>query len=110
MDGLYDTLCSDLVNPCDEDINSSMKDDICNNIKQLDIEAHEILYVLIKTFQKNERKHDMNFLPFGGKDLKSGVKFDLDKFPPMLILIINNFIKKHLIKISDDNIREMYTL
>ena len=103
MEGLYNTLNTELGEfPGNTIINNSDKEGMINNLKKIDQHGYEIIYVLIKTHQKLEGITDMNSLPYEGKSLKSGVKFDIDKLPVKLFYIINIFIDKHIKHLNED--------
>lgn len=66
--------------------------------KKCSKESHELIFALIKCFQ-NENNTDSNTtIPFSGKQLKSGIKFDINNFPLKLQYIISEFIKMDLNK------------
>jgi len=85
----------------DEDITMKEKTDIVKKIKLFDKQAHELIYSLIKAYQINNKDTcDNTILPFNGKSLKSGLKFDLDVFPYRLQNIISKFVNMHENSIS----------
>ena len=103
MEGLYNTLDTELGDfPGNTTINIKDKEQMIMNLKKIDITGCEIIYILIKTHQKLEGLIDMNSLPYEGKTLKSGVKFDIDKIPIKLFYIINIFLDKHLKHLHED--------
>ena len=54
---------------------------ILNALKTFDRETSELVYALIKSFDVTSSNPTVVGLPFGGKQLKTGPKFDLDNFP-----------------------------
>ena len=74
------------------------KKNIQKMFKKCSKESHELIFALIKCFQ-NDNNLDQNLnIPFSGKVLKSGIKFDINNFPLKLQHIIFEFIKMDLNK------------
>ena len=68
------------------------KDNFINNIKTMNEDQHEKIYALIRAYHLD---HDNNIqqIPYNGKNLKSGIKFDFDCIPSKLQHILFEFSK-----------------
>jgi len=69
------------------------KDTLLHKLRHASPVQQEQIYVMIRTHPfpgTNPMRLD---LPFGGKQMKKGVKFDLDKFPTTLIRQLNEYLK-----------------
>jgi hypothetical protein len=87
-------------NSTETDLTDDQKDELIKKIKKMDLEGHELIYALIRCFQlENETNYE---LPYEGKSLKLGYKFDLEKFPKKLRQIVYKFSEKHLEKMKED--------
>lgn len=76
------------------------KDELIKRIKKLDTLGHELVYALIRNYQI---EHETTYeIPYDGKNLKLGLKFDLEKIPNRLSQIIFKFSEKHLEKMKED--------
>jgi hypothetical protein len=66
------------------------KDKFIDTIKDMGDEQHKMIYALIRAYHLD---HDNNIqdLPYSGKTLKSGIKFDFDHLPSKLQCILFNF-------------------
>ncbi len=100
---LYDQMHSKY-NPTKE-ISEEDKIFFTQNVKNLSQLEHEIIFALIRTHQvHNSNSSMLNILPYNGKNLKKGIKFDLDDLPPILKFIIVEFVKMHLHSGSSKNL------
>ena len=77
---------------------------LCEVIKEMDLQSHEILYALIRNYQLKEEKDLLEKLPYQVKINKSKdtFKFDIDKLPPRLIWMVSEFVNLYLKKIEDE--------
>ena len=67
--------------------------------KKIDPKSHELIYALIRSFQMEKNIDVLNAdLPFEGRQLKSGYRFDFDKLPLQLQQILFEFINRDLNK------------
>lgn len=55
----------------------------------------ESIYVLIRMYQLNHDTNSFLIVPFGGKKLKKGLKFDLNKLPNTLCQILYKYILEY---------------
>lgn len=95
-------LYQDLIkNVSEEKISDEEKAELIKKIKKIDEEGHELIYALIKAYQK-ENGDGFGF-PYDSKMLKLGLKFDLDKIPNKCIRILIKFCDKHLEKMKEDS-------
>ena len=72
------------------------KNDFISKISKLDENGIEIMYVLIRIFEKRKKKKD-NKLPFNSK-LKGNneIIFDVDEFPNKLAQLLYKFVNLHI--------------
>lgn len=71
------------------------KMDIIKDIKSFDKNGHELIYALIKAYDLNDGILNPISFPYEGKQLKTGIKFDFDKFPNKLQNILGTFVEMH---------------
>jgi hypothetical protein len=102
---LYDNLSSDIIT--NTDLSSKEKDDFMKIIKNVDSDAFELIYALIRTYQLENCDDKSTFkLPFGGKFVKNDIKFHLDDLPNNLKQIIYKFLLIHKKKIEEEELIE----
>jgi hypothetical protein len=90
---LYDSLSSDVSK---FDLTTKQKDEFMKLVKNIDNEGTERIYVLIRMFQLENAEDKSTFkIPYGGKFIKTDLKFDLNDFPNELKNILYKFIKIH---------------
>lgn len=82
-----------------EDITIEQKEAISERVKKMTENDHQIIYTIIKIHSIDVSPSTISALPYMGKMLKTGLKFDLDHFPPALQHILYAF----LFKINPDN-------
>lgn len=93
---LYDILYTKIQdsNTLDTELTHQQKQSIISFVTSAPEHIHEIVYVLIRIFQlQHETQHFI--LPYGAKQIKKGIKFNLNKFPRTLSQIIYQFILTH---------------
>lgn len=75
-----------------DELKNEEKDELAECIKNMEEEKQSIIYALIRAYHLD---HDNNIqeIPYGGKLLKSGHKFDIDTLPSKLQVILYNFSK-----------------
>jgi len=77
-------------------LTNDIKDQLAQDIKGLNQETQERVYGIIKSYDINSSKPTTLLeLPFSGKQLKSGVKFDIENFPIKLQYMLLTFITLH---------------
>ena len=70
----------------------SQKDELFDTIKDMTDEKQEQVYALIRAYHL-DHDNQIQDLPYGGKVLKSGIKFDIDCLPSKLQFILYQFVK-----------------
>ncbi len=91
---LYDSLIN-VVSVDEEPPNAEIQLEISQKIKKFDKNAQELVYALIKAYQIKNPCTNQHTIPFEGKQLKSGLKFDMSKLPEHLQKIISKFVELH---------------
>ena len=91
---LYDSLIN-VVSVDEEPPNAEIQLEISQKIKKFDKNAQELVYALIKAYQIKNPCTNQHTIPFEGKRLKSGLKFDMTKLPEHLQKIISKFVELH---------------
>ena len=90
---LYDTLNVDIPTI---DLTNKQKDAFLRNVKLLDVDGMERLYVIIRIHQlENSEDKSSYIIPYKGKFVKSDLKFDLDELPTDLKHILFKFVTIH---------------
>jgi hypothetical protein len=66
------------------------KDKFIDSFKDMSEDKHKIIYALVRAYHLD---HDNNLqeIPYGGKNLKSGLKFDFDNLPSKLQFMLYTF-------------------
>jgi hypothetical protein len=80
------------------------KTNLTKLVKKIDIEGGELVYAIVKCYQVENDKQFSNTLPYDGKTVKTGMKWDLDKLPSKLLRMIEIFLKKHILKMSEEKV------
>lgn len=83
---LYKSLCTDDF----KELNDNQKDDLLSRIKDMNDDKHNVLYGLIYAYHISHDTH-LQELPYGGKSLKNGLKFDIDHLPSKLQSVLYQF-------------------
>ena len=99
---LYNNISKEVENE-PKDLTIKQKTDFIKKIKQFDKEGYELMYALIRTYEMENNNGIVTFnLPYNSKQLKTGVKFELENLPIRLKHILYNFIQKHIIKMEEE--------
>lgn len=85
--------------------------ELIENVRKLDKQGFEYLFVLIKTYSNMEKQNDD--IPYKGQKINENkhddracdIKFDIRNFSPMLRKILLEFSRLHLDKMSDERKR-----
>ena len=86
----------------EKDLTSTQKADFVKKVDKMDLDGHELIYALIKTFYI-ENENDSPFtLPYGGKFVKNAMSYDIDGLPVQLKQILYKFSKIHSKKMKED--------
>jgi hypothetical protein len=91
---LFDSL-NNMVSSENEVLTHQVQIDISQKIKKFEKNTQELVYALIKAYQITNPDTTQNTIPFEGKKLKSGLKFDMTKFPCKLQNILSKFVELH---------------
>ena len=91
---LYDNLYNEI-----QDLSTPLNEDekifFTLETKKLGEHECEIMYALIRTHQLKHGKICSYIIPYGGKKLKKGIKFDLNNIPTELSKILYRFLNIH---------------
>ena len=91
---LYSTVIN-LVSPEKEGLSLEKQIQLAQKIKSFDKTTHELVYALIKAFQINNPETSLHTVPYEGKQLKTGLKFNISSFPDYLQNILDKFVELH---------------
>ena len=101
---LYTTLYKDTTT---KDLKVSEKKNFIKCLSQVEDDASELIYVLIKIYYMEENPDGENtWTPYGSKFVKNNIEFDINLLPNRLKQIINKFLTFHLQKIQEDRLQE----
>ena len=93
---LYDTISSSVADKKTIELTPEERHIFLDDIQKVKSSDFELFYMLIKMYA---REHDeKEFLPYGGKKLKKGIRFDLGECPPHLQQILYKFLQTYLQK------------
>jgi hypothetical protein len=73
-----------------DELTKEEKDQLCERVKEMSDEQHATFYALIQAYHLDHNQH-VDKLPYGGKTLKAGTRFDVDCFPSELQKILYHF-------------------
>ncbi len=92
---LYENLSKDIE---DKDLTVEEKIEFVEMVKGMDKEddGNSLMYALIKVYQIQNGNGSSFILPYGGKQQKPGIKFDLETFPNTLKQILHKFLRLHI--------------
>ncbi len=107
---LYDLLYKKCISG-PPDITIEEVKELVENVRKLDREGYELLFVLIKTYSNLENKKEE--IPYKGQKVNEGasqdricdIKFDIREFSPMLRKILLEFSRLHSNKMIDESNR-----
>lgn len=75
-----------------DELTDIQKDEFIESVKNMNEDEYEKIYALIRAYHLDHDSYHQT-LPYGGKSLKSGLKFDLDSIPSKLQNILYTFSK-----------------
>jgi len=96
---LYSSIAN-LIAENPQELSDAKKKDLSIKIRSFDRNTQELIYALIKAYDINNDGSSVTTLPFGGKTLKSGLKFDINVLPLRLQRILLKFSEMHSANIS----------
>jgi hypothetical protein len=94
---LFDTILKATADVGDRTLDADARAFFLARIGAVDADAAELFYMLIRVFAaQTDGAADAKTLPFGGRALKRGLKFDLDALPPHLQQMLVHFLRTYL--------------
>lgn len=107
---LFDQLKRDCEAKNSKELSSAQKKTLEKKFESMDQEGFNIIFALIYAYAiQNDNLTDKNFIPYEGTLSDNNYKFDLDKLPKMLKIIVHKFILMHYKKMEDDKKRDIST-
>ena len=88
-----------------ENLTVEQKELLIKKISKLDGKGQELLYVIIKSHQLENRKDFLEQLPYEGKFTGKNLRFDVDKFPKDLIFMVSKFVEMHVSLMEEEDKR-----
>tara|TARA_A100001388_G_C28468447_1_gene356549 strand:+ start:147 stop:482 length:336 start_codon:yes stop_codon:yes gene_type:complete len=82
--------------------------ELSEKIHTLDRTGQEHLYAIIRNFQLEFDKDDFDELPYKVKVKKSGYKWEMQKLPSRLVVMIRYFVDLHLEKLQEETQRTSF--
>lgn len=108
---LFDQLKRDCEAKNSKELSSAQKKTLEKKFESMDQEGFNIIFALIYAYAiQNDNLTDKDFIPYEGTISDNDYKFDLDKLPKMLKIIIHKFILMHYKKMEDDKKRDISTV
>jgi hypothetical protein len=86
------------------ELTAEQKEGFVNSIKSLDEIGHELVYVLIRMYER-DTTDKISDLPYGCKITSKDMVFELDSIPLQLKWMIYKFSKLHLAKMTEESER-----
>lgn len=95
----------------EKDLTVLQKKDFLNKIVNLDTEAHNLIFVLIKCYYMENDNGDYMTIPYNGILAKDRIDFDLLTLPNKLRQLLYKFVNLHGKKMAEDKeIEDIHTL
>jgi putative cell wall-binding protein len=91
-----------------EDMTNQEKLELAEKISKLDKPGHEYIYAIIRNYQLEFDKEDFEDLPYKVRVKKSGYKWEMQKLPKRLLIMIRHFVHLHLEKIKEESQRTTF--
>ncbi len=101
---LYDTVFSKTLSKKDTPLSDEERNYFVEHIATID--EYELFYMLIRMHSLHNNNSPLNEIPYGGKQLKKGVRFELDSCPVHLQHILLEFIRIRRDEITRSRIPE----
>lgn len=96
---LYDSLVSNIE---EKDLTASQKLSFVKKTNKIDIIGRELMYALIKVYEK-ENENTLSEFPYEGIIENDSITFDLSNFPIKLRQLLYKFLNAHIKKMSEEN-------
>jgi hypothetical protein len=88
---LYDNIINEV--KTEEDLTTKQKDEFIKLVENVDENASELIYALIRVYQLENSENKNTFtLPYNGTFVNDTIKFDLNELPNKLKQILYKFI------------------
>lgn len=88
---LYDNIINEV--KTEEDLTTKQKDEFIKLVENVDENASELIYALIRVYQLENSENKNTFtLPYNGTFVNDIIKFDLNELPNKLKQILYKFI------------------
>jgi hypothetical protein len=84
-----------------KDLTQAEKNDFIKKVNELEQDAHELIYALIKSYYLDTEKDSLS-IPYKGQINKDKIDFNLLDFPPQLRQLLYKFVKMHKKKLKED--------
>lgn len=78
---------------------------LSEQIKTLDNAGHEFIYAIIRNYQLEIDKDCFDELPYSVRVNKNGLKWEMQKLPSRLIVMIQHFVDLHLKTLTEESQR-----
>lgn len=78
---------------------------LSEQIKSLDTSGHEFIYAIIRNYQLEIDKEYFDELPYNVRVNKNGLKWEMQKLPSRLVVMIQHFVDLHLKSQTEDSQR-----
>lgn len=102
---LYDSL---LIDTTHDDLTTKQKDEFIKLVKKIDPAGHELVYVLIRVYQIENSEDKSTFkTPYGGKYVKTDLKFDLNELPNQLRQVLYKFVQIHVKSMNENKLKQI---
>lgn len=105
---LYQTIYKATEETDHSQLTHEQKIELMNNIKLLEKQAHEYIYLLIKIYSLEKDVYSLTDNPYQCKLFKSGMKWEIDKLPPRLLSMIWYFTTLEIRRRVDDSQRTSF--
>jgi hypothetical protein len=99
LDPLYSSLCRETEN---KGLTKTQKTKFVEIIKKLDKKGFELVYALIRVYHMDTGNPGSFIIPYKGRKLQKGIKFDLQSLPDKLQQILFLFVEKHREKMKEE--------
>lgn len=81
---------------------------LSDQIKTLDNAGHEFIYAIIRKYQLEIDKDCFDDLPYNVRVNKNGLKWEMQKLPSRLIVMIRHFVDLHVKTLTEESQRNNF--
>ena len=96
---LYTSISTGIPN---KDLTAKQKKDFIKKVDEMEVDGHELIYALIKTYYIDNEQDSPFTIPYGGKFVRDDMTFNLADIPHKLRQILYKFVKIHGKKVKED--------